>query len=73
MFCVFAYKYKDSILPKILEDISHFMGPLIPLFWTSDDVFSGFQSQSELSYSYNLLAEGIHATFPEIHLWCNTC
>ena len=25
------------------------MGPLIPLFWTSDDVSPGFQSQGALS------------------------
>ena len=28
-----------------LEDISLFVGPLIPLFWTSGDVCTGFQSQ----------------------------
>ena len=28
-----------------LEDISPFCGPLIILFWTSGDIFSGFQSQ----------------------------
>ena len=31
----------------VLEDMSpFFVGPLIPLFWTSGDVSSGFQSQS---------------------------
>ena len=28
------------------------MGPLIPLFLTSGDISSGFQSQSEQPYSY---------------------
>ena len=28
------------------------MGPLIPLFWTSGDVSSGFQSQSGQPYSH---------------------
>ena len=28
-----------------------FLGPLIPLFWTSGDVSSGFQSQSGQPYS----------------------
>ena len=27
-----------------------FVGPLIPLFWASGDVFSGFQSQSGQPY-----------------------
>ena len=31
------------------------MGPLIPLFWTSGDVSSGFQNQS--GHPYSLLAE----------------
>ena len=29
-----------------------FLGPLVPLFWISDDVSSGFQSQSGLPYSH---------------------
>ena len=29
-----------------------FLGPLVPLFWTSGDVSYGFQSQSGQSYSY---------------------
>ena len=33
------------------------LGPLIPLFWTSGDVSSGFQSQSGQLYSHSL-AEG---------------
>ena len=31
---------------KFLKDMSPFVGPLIPLFWTSGDIYSGFQSQS---------------------------
>ena len=31
-----------------------FVGPLMPLFWTSGDVFSGFQSQSGQPYSPHL-------------------
>ena len=27
------------------------LGPLVPLFWISSDVFSGFQSRSRLPYS----------------------
>ena len=45
------------------------MGPLIPLFWTSGDVSSGFQSQSGQPYSHSTEMY----TFPEIHLWCDTC
>ena len=32
---------------KDFGDISHFCGTLIPLFWTSDDICPGFQSQGE--------------------------
>ena len=35
-----------TFLFSFLEDISPFGGSLIPLFWISDDVSSGFQSQS---------------------------
>ena len=31
---------------KFLLDTCPFVGPLIPLFWTSGDISSGFQSQS---------------------------
>ena len=43
------------------------MGPLIPLFWTSGDISSGFQSQSGQPYLH------LAKEFPEIHFWCNTC
>ena len=47
--------YSPQLLYKIFlknnfEDMSPFLGPLIPLFQTSGEVFSGFQSQSGQSY-----------------------
>ena len=44
------------------------MGPPIPLFWTSGDISYGFQSQSGQPWWRHT-----YYTFPEIHLWCNTC
>ena len=35
---------------KFLADTCPFLGPLVPLFWISDEVSSGFQSQSGLPY-----------------------
>ena len=32
--------------------MSPILGPLVPLFWISSDVSSGFQSQSGLPYSH---------------------
>ena len=46
------------------------MGPLIPVFWTSDDI-SGFQSQSGQPYSHLVEAYMLH--IPEIYPWCDTC
>ena len=40
-------------LKKFLEDRCPFLGPLVPLFWISGDVSSGFQSQSGLPYSHS--------------------
>ena len=37
---------------KFLADTCPFLGPLVPLFWISGDVSSGFQSQSGLLYSH---------------------
>ena len=34
------------VLLKFLADTCPFLGPLVPLFWISGDVSSGFQSQS---------------------------
>ena len=49
------------------------LGLLIPLFWTSGDVSSGFYSQSGQSYLHLAEAHVIHVyTFPEIHLWLDT-
>ena len=33
---------------KLMEDIGHICGALIPLFWTSGDASSGFQNKSGL-------------------------
>ena len=49
-------------LKKNLEDISPFVGPLIPLFWTSGYVSLGFQSQSSLHYLH--LAEAYMLNIP---------
>ena len=46
-----------------------FVGPLIPLFWTSGEVFPGFQNQGGfLACTLSCLH-----TIPQIHLWCDTC
>ena len=37
---------------KFLADTCPFLAPLVPLFWISGDVSSGFQSQSGLPYSH---------------------
>ena len=45
-----------------------FVGPLIPLFWTSGDVCPGFQSQGGfLTCTLSCLCDS------QIHLWCDTC
>ena len=48
-----------SFFKNFLENISPFVGPLIPLFWTSGDVSSGFQSQNGQPYLH-LLGGGIY-------------
>ena len=45
---------------KFFMDTCPFVGPLIPLFWTSGDVSSGFQSQSGQPYSH--FGGGIHTS-----------
>ena len=45
-----------------------FVGPLIPLFWTSGDICPGFQSQGGLACMLSCLR-----AIPLIHLWCDTC
>ena len=45
-----------------------FLGPLMPLFWTSGDVYPGFETQGgSLACVLSRLCD------PEIHFWCNTC
>ena len=39
-------KHFFFFLKKFLADTCPFLGPLVPLFWISGDVSSGFQSQS---------------------------
>ena len=47
-----------------------FVGLLIPLFWISGDVCSGFQSKGG-SFSLCFLAWA--QWIPQFHLWCGTC
>ena len=51
-------------------DLTHvlFVGPLIPLFWTSGDICPGFQSQGGLICMLSCLR-----AIPQIHIWCDTC
>ena len=63
VFLVFFFKF--------LLDTYPFVGPLIPLFWTSGDISSGFQSQSGLCLIPTWQRRMCN-TFPEIHLWCDT-
>ena len=44
------------------------MGPLIPLLWTSGDIFKSQRRQPYLPSQRH-----ISYIFLEIHLWCNTC
>ena len=46
---------------KFLADTCPFLGPLIPLFWISGDVSSGFQSQSGLPYSHCGCKYNVHS------------
>ena len=52
-----------TFFKKFLADTCPFLGPLVPLFWISGDVSSGFQSQSGFClipyFCWNL--------------WCYTC
>ena len=45
---------------KNLEDISLFVGSLIPLFWTSGDVLSRFESQSGQPYLCLAMVHVLH-------------
>ena len=42
----------EAFFKKILADTCPFLWPLVPLFWISGDVSSGFQSHSGLPYSH---------------------
>ena len=44
LFLFFFYLF--FFFKKFLADTCPFLGPLVPLFWISGDVSSGFQSQS---------------------------
>ena len=46
-----------------------FVGPLIPLFWTSGDICPGFQSQCEWLACFITCIQWIS----QIHLWRKTC
>ena len=46
----------DKVFKKNLVDTCPILGPLIPLFWTSGDVSSGFQSQGGQPYSHLAVA-----------------
>ena len=48
----FGNKCNKIVFFKFLLDTCPFLGPLIPLFRTSGDVSSGFQSQSGQPYSH---------------------
>ena len=56
--------YQENLF-FFLENISLFVGPLIPLFWTSGDICPGFQSQGG--------SLACLCSIPQIHLWCDTC
>ena len=66
--------YVPNFFLKILEDTSPFVGPLIPLFWTSGGRLL-WVSRPEWVLPYSSLVEAymLCYTFPEIHLWCDTC
>ena len=49
-----------NFLKKIVEGHVLCVGPLIPPFWTSGDISSGFQSQSGQSYSHLVEAYVLH-------------
>ena len=50
-------------------DTSLFVGPLIPLFWTSGDVSSGFQSQSGQHYLHLAEAYVLHVSWDSPLVW----
>ena len=48
----FLFQYFADGLKKKLADTCTLTGPLILLFWTSGNIASGFQNQSEQTYSH---------------------
>ena len=70
LFSVILY-FRFFFFFKFLLDTCPFVGPLIPLFWTSGDVSSGFQSQSGFCLIHTWQRH-TWSMFPEIHLWCDT-
>ena len=63
LFTLYHYnKVQKRILKRPEGILSLFVGPLIPLFGTSDDVYPEFQSQGRSCVLY----------VPHIHLWCVT-
>ena len=63
------YLLNTAFLKKNWRTSVLLLGPLIPLFWTSGYISSGFQSQSGQPYSQR----HTWCTFLDIHLWWNTC
>ena len=60
---------KWTFLKKNSKTRVLFVGPLIPLFWTSGDVSPGFHSQGRfLACMLSCLC-----AIPQIHLWGDTC
>ena len=53
-----------------------YVGPLIPLFWTSGDIYPslGPRFQSQNGFRHSLAGFFTYMQWiPHIHLWCNTC
>ena len=62
--------YDSFFFLKFLADTCPFLGPLVPLFWISGDVWV---SKPEWVLPYSLfLQRRMLCTFPKIHLWCYT-
>ena len=55
---------------KFMEDVSPFVVPLVPLFWSSGDICPGFQVMANPSLICFLTCV---QWIPQINLWCNTC
>ena len=54
---------------KMLKDISPFVGPPIPMFLTSDDICSGFQSQSGQPYLHLAKVYMLHVPWHSPLVW----